>query len=259
MSPRLRPLLLPRLVERRKLDDVQTPIEPVDGSFVFLVDNNTSSSDLATPATPTFSHRSAHGHLRCSSSSSSLDLTTSSLPLPDCAIPPICLGPTANSVSPAPTAHSGSNVSKRLLPDVQEEDLLDRDDECSLYDEDGLYEDDDDDEYLTFPDTPNLYGCLCKHCRPPASPWRPQLTLPLLPEQATSHAFTAAKTRPARRALTTTMASRATGTMHAPACAPIRGGSAMAVAAMAAAAAACPAAYPAWAQTRPAWARRLQT
>ncbi|EFX06351.1 hypothetical protein CMQ_6672 [Grosmannia clavigera kw1407] len=154
MSLGLKPLLLPRLVERRKLDDVQTPPEAVDGSFVFLTDN-TSSSDLYSPATPAFSHRSALGHLRSSSSSSSFDLAAPAPIVPDCALLPICLGPITNSVSPAPTAHSTNTAPKRLLPDVQEEDPLGRDDECSLYE-------DDDADSLAFPeDEPNLYDCLC--------------------------------------------------------------------------------------------------
>lgn len=93
--------------------------------FVFVNTNlNSSSSDLASPLTPTFSH---HGgsHLRYASSTSSLDLqqsfssTCSEAPVSPAQPPQI----PQHARSASPTASS----TKRLLPDVQE-DPLERDD-----------------------------------------------------------------------------------------------------------------------------------
>ncbi|KAK2060203.1 hypothetical protein LY76DRAFT_420546 [Colletotrichum caudatum] len=128
MSPKLKPLLLPQLVEeRRKFEDQQPAIPEgdVDGQYVYCT-TNSSSSDVASPVTPTFSTR---GHLRYSSSTSSLDL------------PPPLLNDTPSS--PTSTAHTKS--SKRPLPDVQEEPV----------------ERDDPEENTILAESFDLYDCLC--------------------------------------------------------------------------------------------------
>jgi hypothetical protein len=85
---------------------------------------NSSSSDLASPVTPTFS---ARGHFRGSSSTSSLDLAF--LPMQDSPSSPIHQVTTKNS--------------KRQLPDVQEEPQ-ERDEDRTI-----------------LPDQFSLYSCLC--------------------------------------------------------------------------------------------------
>ncbi|KAM7196923.1 hypothetical protein V8F20_006890 [Naviculisporaceae sp. PSN 640] len=115
MSPKLKPLLLPQMVEdKRKLELLQQlqqqqlqqqyPYAPSDADPSFMYSSYTSSSsDLPSPspATSTFSR----SHLRYSGSSSSLELITS----------PILEVP----ASPAPPAHPSKNMSH--LPDVQED------------------------------------------------------------------------------------------------------------------------------------------
>ncbi|EFQ36645.1 only proline and serine are matching in the corresponding protein [Colletotrichum graminicola] len=127
MSPKLKPLLLPQLVEeRRKFEDQSAlPEGDMDGQYVYCT-TNSSSSDVASPVTPTFSTR---GHLRYSSSTSSLDL------------PPPLLNDTPSS--PTSTAHTKS--SKRPLPDVQEEPV----------------ERDEPEESTILVDQFDLYDCLC--------------------------------------------------------------------------------------------------
>lgn len=96
--PALKPLLLPQLVEdRRKMQDSRVAVvefPPDELPCDYTLTANSSSSDVASPVTPTFypPHR---GHVRGSSSSSSLDL-------PDGAASPL---------------------HKRQLPDVMEEPL----------------------------------------------------------------------------------------------------------------------------------------
>ncbi|KAL0934354.1 uncharacterized protein CTRU02_211153 [Colletotrichum truncatum] len=128
MSPRLKPLLLPQLVEERRRYEEQQP-DFVDGDldrqYVYYT-TNSSSSDVASPVTPTFSTR---GHVRYSSSSSSLDL------------PPACLNDSPSS----PTSTSQSKSSKRPLPDVQEEPL----------------EREEFDESTILAEPFDLYNCLC--------------------------------------------------------------------------------------------------
>lgn len=80
-------------------------VPDVDPSHVYSADN-TSSSDIASPVTPTFSQRS--GHMRYSSSSSSLELMPPA---------PLC---TDNPVSPTQLAYTSKSV-KTQLPDVQED------------------------------------------------------------------------------------------------------------------------------------------
>lgn len=115
--------------------------------------HNSSSSDLATPLTPTFSH---HGgsHLRYASSTSSLDLQQSfSSTCSDSPVSPAQLPQTVTAPAvPATVATSSAPPSiKRLLPDVQEEPL-ERDD--IDYDERTMTRLADD-------QFDGLYDCLC--------------------------------------------------------------------------------------------------
>ncbi|KAK1991737.1 hypothetical protein LX36DRAFT_332375 [Colletotrichum falcatum] len=128
MSPKLKPLLLPQLVEeRRKVDECQPalPEADMDGQYDYCT-TNSSSSDVASPVTPTFSTR---GHLRYSSSTSSLDL------------PP----PLLNDSPSSPTSTTHTKSSKRPLPDVQEEPL----------------ERDEPEESTILAESFDLYDCLC--------------------------------------------------------------------------------------------------
>lgn len=126
MSPKLKPLLLPQLVEERsKTDSLQ--LSSPDMAFVpspyALATTNSSSSDVTSPVTPTFSTR---GHVRYSSSTSSLD------------IPPL---PHQESVPTSPLPSCAKQL--RQLPDVQEEPM-------------------EREEYAENPeDHFGLYSCLC--------------------------------------------------------------------------------------------------
>ena len=112
ISPDLRPLVLPQLVEERKRLEQQP-----DGALSHIYyTHNSSSSDVGSPVTPTFS---ARGHHRYSSSVSSLELST------------LAESPS----SPAQPSHS-AKPSRGQLPDVEEEPS-ERDDEDIL---DGLYD-----------------------------------------------------------------------------------------------------------------------
>lgn len=133
--------------------------------FVFANPNsNSSSSDLASPLTPTFSH---HGgsHLRYASSTSSLDLQQSfssscsdSPASPVQQLPQNASNQNAGNASPATTSST-----KRPLPDVQEEPV-ERDDN-------------DDDEptmtRLTDDQLDSLYDCLCMPLPPPSLLYSP--------------------------------------------------------------------------------------
>jgi len=135
MSPKLKPLLLPQLVEERKRMEVQQSGQDGESTYTLYTDN-ASSSDLNSPVTPTFSSR----HLRYSSSSSSLEL-----------MPP-CSSCSDSPASPTQATHP-SKPSKRQLPDVQE-DPLEREEEGPA----------------VTPEERHLYDCLCKatsFCAPP--------------------------------------------------------------------------------------------
>ncbi|UNI15979.1 hypothetical protein JDV02_002460 [Purpureocillium takamizusanense] len=129
MSPRLKPLLLPQLVQERLNnhnhhgDATYLPYNGPDASDLSQVyyTTNSSSSDVASPLTPTFSPR---GHQRFSSSTSSLEL------------PPMPQDTTPSSPSPYTT----KPTEKRPLPDVQE-DPMERFEEtlASSVDHFGLY------------------------------------------------------------------------------------------------------------------------
>lgn len=140
MTPKLKPLLLPQLVEERRKLDVQ---QPSDGEHTYVYYTyNSSSSDLASPSpiTPTFSRA---GHSRFSGSVSSLEIPTSS-----CSESP-------TSPPPAPQPLHGNKNSKSPLPDVQEEPP-------EREEEDGIAASEhSDDEF-------NLYDCLCESYSPVA-------------------------------------------------------------------------------------------
>ncbi|KAJ4155083.1 hypothetical protein LMH87_000348 [Akanthomyces muscarius] len=137
MSPKLKPLLLPQLVEQRKRSDsaslVSSPDPNVTGTWPYVfAATNSSSSDITSPVTPTFSTR---GHVRMSSSTSSLDL------------PPFSQD---GYVSPSLLSSTLTKASMRQLPDVEEEPL-----EKEHYQHiDDDISDDDDDNF-------GLYSCLC--------------------------------------------------------------------------------------------------
>jgi hypothetical protein len=124
ISPKLKPLLLPQLVEERKRTEERqslnlsqsTIISHMDAVSVYGV-TSSCYSDVTTPITPTFS---ARGHSRYGSSCSSLDLSST---------------PCDSPCSPAPTLPTPA---KRALPDVQEEPT-ERDDDSTLPPEDELY------------------------------------------------------------------------------------------------------------------------
>lgn len=129
MSPGLKPLLLPQLVEQRKQDEAlqvqyvhkcTIDADPVP-TGMYSVDD-ASLSDTTSPVTPTFSQRGG-GHLRYSSSStSSLDLVL----VPSCTDTPASPTPQTQVTS---QGHSAP-LTSRLLPDVEEEDGYERDEEA---------------------------------------------------------------------------------------------------------------------------------
>ncbi|KAJ4146193.1 hypothetical protein NW754_001657 [Fusarium falciforme] len=120
MSPNLKPLILPQLVQERRKWDIQQVNAECDLSYVYYT-TNSSSSDVASPVTPTFSPK---GHFRMSSSASSLDLP-----------------PQLNESPVSPTQSVHPKAPMRLLPDVQEEPLEPEheDDSPDLEDHFGLY------------------------------------------------------------------------------------------------------------------------
>ncbi|KAI2610756.1 uncharacterized protein GGS25DRAFT_162951 [Hypoxylon fragiforme] len=128
MSPSLRPLQLPLLVEERRRKEEEEAAQreaEVDVPYNFYT-TDSYSSDTTSPVTPTFS---ARGHLRCSSSMSSFDLTT-----------------VVSSDSTSSPTQTAQNSGKRVLPDVEEEPIE--------------YDDDSDSDYDDASDS-ELYQCLC--------------------------------------------------------------------------------------------------
>lgn len=132
MSPQLKPLLLPQLVEQRRIHETQVQQGTGEGDQTFVYYSqrlSSSSSDLASPSpeTPTFSRSQS----RYSGSTSSLEQLS---------------GSSATSESPASPAPgqpgSVSKSSKSLLPDVQEDPLREEEDVTPVADSDkfGLYD-----------------------------------------------------------------------------------------------------------------------
>lgn len=196
MSPQLKELLLPQFVQDRKSSAMDDALEGCDLSYVYYT-TDSSSSDIASPLTPTFSNRGGVP-LRYSSSTSSLELPAL---------------PQEGPVSPNAVAQhaAASKLSIRQLPDVQEEPL-EREQE---YDEEEY---DDDGDNLS--DTFGMY-CLCKLAQGASSPLAGWLTN-FNSSQAIEHASTKrplesfCETKsPASMTLTTTSASSATATSPA--------------------------------------------
>ncbi|KAL3427714.1 hypothetical protein PVAG01_01223 [Phlyctema vagabunda] len=121
MSQKLKPLLLPQLVEERRRRESMGDQE-LDLTSSYLTQNSTSS-EVPSPVTPTFSSR---GHIRYPSSASSVES-----PFYSTAID-----------SPSSPTFTAPKSGRRSLPDVQEEP---RDEEYDMF-EDG---------------TDDLYDCLC--------------------------------------------------------------------------------------------------
>ncbi|KAI0967962.1 hypothetical protein F4678DRAFT_229629 [Xylaria arbuscula] len=156
MSPGLRPLRLPLLVERRRKQEeeaaaiaVITACETNDSDLSSYQHNwlhhqnrqhslgamDSTASSISSPVTPTFSSR---GHLRYSSSMSSFDLalTTSCEDLPSSPIQAL------------------QTPSKRILDDVEEEEPFE-------YDRFNHYVRDTHVAYDDFSEKVDLYDCLC--------------------------------------------------------------------------------------------------
>ncbi|KAI1374742.1 hypothetical protein F4677DRAFT_154181 [Hypoxylon crocopeplum] len=131
MSPKLRPLKLPLLVEerRRKEEEEAAQREAEAGVPYNFYTTDSYSSDATTPVTPTFS---ARGHLRYSSSMSSFDMAT--------------IASSDSPSSPTQTAQTAQSSGNRALPDVEE-----------VEEEPVEYEDSDSD----YDDVSELYQCLC--------------------------------------------------------------------------------------------------
>lgn len=140
MSPQLKELLVPQFVQDRKssaMDEAAAGLEACDLSYVYYT-TDSSSSDIASPLTPTFSNRGGVP-LRYSSSTSSLELPSLQQEGP---------------ASPIAQHATASKSSIRPLPDVQEEPLEREQD----YDEEEYDDDEEYDDNLS--DTFGMY-CLC--------------------------------------------------------------------------------------------------
>ncbi|KAH8904189.1 hypothetical protein BR93DRAFT_173705 [Coniochaeta sp. PMI_546] len=131
MALKLKPLLLPELVEQRRKHEtlVQQGAADADQSFIYYTHHSSSScSDIGSrsPVTPTFSRT----HSRYSGSTSSLEQLASSY-----------------SESPASPAQASNSIKggKSLLPDVQEDPLREDEQIASVADsvadqQRGLYD-----------------------------------------------------------------------------------------------------------------------
>jgi hypothetical protein len=122
MSPQLKPLLLPQLVEERKKRESASDSET---DLATYHTHTSSTSEAASPVTPTFSAR----HMRYPSSASSIESTYHA------------------SVAESPASPSFlAKASKRSLPDVIEE-IQEREEDFDMLDDDG-----------------QLYDCFCRWC-----------------------------------------------------------------------------------------------
>jgi hypothetical protein len=122
MSPKLKPLLLPQLVEERRKRESVSESEMELSSSSFYTQSSVAS-DIPSPVTPTFSAR----HLRYPSSASSIESTFHA-----------SIGESPSSPTFVP------KVGKRSLPDVIEESH-EREDDFEMFDDEN-----------------ELYDCLCK-------------------------------------------------------------------------------------------------
>ncbi|KAG6021823.1 hypothetical protein E4U41_002393 [Claviceps citrina] len=133
MSPRLKPLLLPQLVQQRRTtadpfsSTITTDLDQMDLQYAYATANS-SSSDIASPVTPVFSPNSPP---RFSNSTSSLDLPAQAQL--ECPSPPSLASSTLSSV--------------RFLPDVEEEPMQQREEDAE--------------SLSTDTDSFGLYSCLC--------------------------------------------------------------------------------------------------
>lgn len=129
MSPKLKPLLLPQLVEERRKRESMSEQE-LDLSASLYTQNSSGPSEFPSPVTPTFSNR---GHLRYPSSASSVESPYHS----------------SMTESPSSSSFTASRSSKRSLPDVQEEPQ-EKVGDFDMFDH----------------ETDELYDCLCDdmHC-----------------------------------------------------------------------------------------------
>jgi hypothetical protein len=112
----LKPLLLPQLVEEKRRQRESMMESEMDLSPVYYT-HNSSATDVSMPATPTFSIR---GHLRYSSSASSMDTSINTPPIE----------------SPSSPTFLALKAGKRPLPDVQEEPQ-ERDDDFDMFEDAG--------------------------------------------------------------------------------------------------------------------------
>ncbi|KAF5612791.1 hypothetical protein F25303_14329 [Fusarium sp. NRRL 25303] len=143
MSPRLKPLLLPQLVEERRKWEVQQVSPETDLSYIYYT-TNSSSSDITSPITPTFSP--GKGHFRMSSSTSSLDLP-----------------PQLNDTPVSPTQSIHTKPPMRSLPDVEEEPLEPEHTTTTTVTDNT----ESSNRYSLAPsDQFSLYDCLCMSCPP---------------------------------------------------------------------------------------------
>ncbi|RDL37782.1 uncharacterized protein BP5553_05215 [Venustampulla echinocandica] len=120
MTPKLKPLLLPQLVEERRKRESSILDAEMDLSNSSFYSQSSSISDFPSPITPTFSGR---GHMRYSSSASSIDSTFHSCVV-DC---------------PSSPTFVATKTGKRSLPDVKEEPQ-EREGDFDMLDEDELYD-----------------------------------------------------------------------------------------------------------------------
>jgi hypothetical protein len=125
MSPKLKPLLLPLLVEERRKRESMLDAEMDLSSSSFS--QTSSISEVPSPVTPTFSRQ---GHLRYPSSASSIESSFHA----------------STTDSPQSPTFTASKSGKRSLPDVQEEPH-EREEDFDMFDDEEV----DD-----------LYNCLCK-------------------------------------------------------------------------------------------------
>ncbi|KAH7407679.1 hypothetical protein BKA64DRAFT_427855 [Cadophora sp. MPI-SDFR-AT-0126] len=120
MSPKLKPLLLPQLVEERRKRESTSDAE-IDLASSSFYTQNSSASDIPSPVTPTFSTR---GHMPYPSSASSVESSFHN----------------STTDSPSSPTFIGTRASKRSLPDVQEEPQEREEDFDIFDDEDDLYD-----------------------------------------------------------------------------------------------------------------------
>lgn len=125
--------------------------------FVLVNPNlNSSSSDIETPLTPTFSHHGgvSSSHLRYASSTSSLDLQQSLSTCSDSPSASPAQAPSNQTQNAASLSPVAPPTAKRQLPDVQEDPLeRDEDDEPTVT---RLTDDEQSD---------SLWNCLCRSLR----------------------------------------------------------------------------------------------